>query len=192
MKTNVTIRIDDDLVQNARALDLNFSRICEGALLQAVEEETKPFEITETSQILLQAEIIYNIREKRLAIGFIAINASEENVITDRINYLISITDKEFFTDLPERQSIQTFKGTILERRTLPKGGTEPFSEQLHPSPDLTKRLLEVTQKDSKNLRWIIIPTLIVDSKKRVLKAKYDQTWDEKGLFPIPQPLKTI
>jgi len=45
MRTNVTIRIDDDVVKNAKALDLNFSRICEGALLQAVEEETKPFGI---------------------------------------------------------------------------------------------------------------------------------------------------
>ena len=191
MKTNVTIRIDNDVVRNAKALDLNISRICEGALLQAVEEETKPFKITETSQLILQAELIYNIREKRLAIGFTAINASEENVITDRINYLISITDKEFLTDL-ERESIQTFRGTILERRTLSKGGREIFSKQLFPSSELAKRLSEVTYKDSKNLRWIVYPTLIVDSKKRVLKAKYEQTWDEKGLLPIPQPLKTM
>lgn len=191
MKTNVTIRIDDDAVQNAKALNLNISRICEGALLQAVEEETKPFEIIETSQIILQAELIYIIREKRLGIGFIAINASEENVISDRINYMISITDKEFFTDL-ERESIQTFRGTILERRTLSKGVAEPFPEQLLPSPELAKRLSEVTHKDSKNLRWIVIPTLFVDSKKRVLKAKYEQTWDKKGLYPVPRPLKTM
>ena len=192
MKTNVTIRIDDDVVQNAKALNLNISRICEGALLQAVEEETKPFGITETSQIILQAELIYNIREKILAIVFIAINASEENVISDRINYLVSITDKEFFTGLPDRQSIQKFKGTILERRTLSKGGREIFSKQLFPSSDLAERLSEVTHEDSKNLRWIVYPTLTVDSKKRVLQAKYEQIKDEKGVFPIPRPLKTM
>jgi len=191
MKTNVTIRIDADVVRNARELNLNISRICESALLQAVEEEREPFVITETSQIILQAELIYNIRDKRLAIVFNVINASEENVLSDRIYYLVSITDKEFLTDLPV-QGIQEFTGIILERRTISKGGTEFFSEQLIPSSELAKRLSEVTHKDSKNLRWVAFPTLIVDSKKRVLKGKYEQKWDEKGLFPIPQPLKTM
>ncbi len=192
MRTNVTIRIDDDVVQRAKALDLNFSRICEGAMLQAIEEETKPFGITETCQVILEAELIYNIREKILGINFTAINASEENVISDRINYLVSVTDKEFFTDLPDRQSIQKFKGTVLKRKTLPKGGRDTFSERLSPSPDLGKRLSEVTYKDSKNLRWIVYPTLIVDSKKRVLQARFEQIMDEKGVFPIPRPLKTM
>jgi len=192
LKTNVMIRIDDDVVQSAKALDLNFSRICEGALLQAIEEETRPFGITETSQIIVEVELVYHIREKSLTIGFTAINASEEDVISDRINYLAAITDKEFFTDLPDRQSIQKFKGTILERRTLSKGGREVFSEQLEPSPDLEKRLSEVTYADSRNLRWIVYPTLIVESKQRVLQATYEQITDEKGVFPIPRPLKTV
>ena len=192
MKTNVTIRIDSDVVHNAKELDINISRICENALLRAVEEETRPYGITETSQIILEAELIYNIQEKSLAISFITINASEQNVISDRINYLIAITDKEFFTDLRDRQSIQKFKGTILERKTLPKGGRDFFSEQLIPSPELAERLSEVNYEDAQNLRWIVYPTLIVETKNRVLKAKYDQIRNEKNMFPVPKPLKTV
>ena len=192
MRTNVTIRIDDDVVQNAKALDLNISRICEEALHQAVEEETRPYEISETSKLILEAELIYNIREKILTIVFTAINASEENYISDRINYIISVTDKEVFTDLSDRQTVQKFKGTILERKTLPRGGRDSFSEQLIASSSLAKRLSEVNYEDTKNLRWVVYPTLIVNSKRRVLKAKYEQIWDEKKVFPIPRPLIAV
>jgi hypothetical protein len=193
MKTNVTIRIEDDVVQNAKILDLNISKISENALLQAIEEEKQPYGIAETSQIILEAELLFSIREKILLIHFTVINASDENVILDRINYLVSITDREYFSDLPDRQSIQMFKGTILERNTIPKGDRRSFSEQLIPSSTLSKRLSEVTYEDNRNLRWIVYPDLIVDSKKRVLHAKYEQIRDEKrSMFAIPRLLKTF
>ena len=173
-------------------MDLNISKICETALMQAVEEETKPYAIKETSQIILETELVYSIREKNLGIVFNAINASDENVITDRINYIVSLTETEIFTDIPDRQSIQTFKGTILERKTLSKGGRDFFSEQLLPSPALAKKLSEITYEDNKNLRWIVNPILIVNSKNRILQAKYHQTKNEVGPFPTPLPIKTI
>jgi hypothetical protein len=181
------------VVQNAKILDLNISRICENALLQAIEEEEQPYGITETSQIILEAELLFNIREKILAIHFTVINASDENVILDRINYLVAITDREYFSDNPDRQSIQMFRGTFLERDTIRKGDRRSFSEPLLPSSTLAKRLSEVTYEDKRNLRWIVYPDLIVDSKKRVLHAKYEQIHDKKrSLFAVPRLLKTF
>jgi len=81
LKTNVTIRIDEHVAEKAKELDLNISKISQESLLQAIEEETKPYKITDTSEVVLEAELIYNIRQKTLAISFVAINASGENVI---------------------------------------------------------------------------------------------------------------
>ncbi len=192
MKTNVMIRIDEGLVQAAKELDLNFSKIAEDALKQAIEEETKPFGIIETSQIILEAELIYNLRDKKLGISFIVTNASDENIISDRINYSIGITNREFFSDLPDRQCLQEFKGTVLERETIPKGGKGSFSKQLSPSPELTSLLSQVTYEDTKNLRWIVYPKFIANSRKKILEAKYKQTMDEQGHYPVPRPLKTF
>jgi hypothetical protein len=192
MKTNVTIRIDEEIVQNAKELDLNISRISEKALHQAVKEETKPYMIFETPQITLKANIFYNIREKGLAATFIILNASEENVISDRINYSVLVTDKEFFTDLPGRQSLQEFKGTNLERQTIFKGQWAIFTEILSPSPELAKRLAEMTHEDSKNLRWVISPAAFVESRKRVLQAKFEQIKDEKKTYPLPRPIESF
>jgi hypothetical protein len=79
-----------------------------------------------------------------------------------------------------------------LERRTIPKGSKAIFSKPLIPSPDLAARLSEVTYEDGKNLRWVVYSNLIADSKRRVLQAKYEQTLDEKKLFPVPRALKTM
>jgi hypothetical protein len=192
MKTNVTIRIDEEIVQNAKELDLNISRISEKALLQAVKEETKPYMIVETSQIILDAKLYYNIRERALAVTFIVFNASEENVISDRINYSLLVTDRETFTDLPIRQSIQEFKGINLERKTVFKGQREIFVEHLSPSPELSKIFSEVTHEDTKNLRWVIYPTAFVESKKRVLQAKFEQILDEKKHYLLPRPIEAF
>jgi hypothetical protein len=192
MKTNVTIRIDEEIVQNAKELDLNISRISEKALLQAVNEETKPYMIVETTQIILDAKLYYNIREKTLAATFIVFNASEENIISDRINFSLLVTDRETFTDLPIRQSLQEFKATNLERKTLFKGQREIFVEHLSPSPELSKILFEVTHEDTKNLRWVIYPTAFVESKKRVLLAKFEQILDEKKTYPLPRPIESF
>lgn len=191
MKTNVMIRIDEGLAQTAKELDLNFSKIAEDALKQAIEEETKPFGIVETSQILLGAELFYNVRDKMLTLVFVVDNVSDENVVSDRINYTLGITDRETFTNIPDRQCIQTFKGTILERETIPKGGHGSFGERLVPSADLAAKLSEVTCEDSKNLRWIVYPRLIANTRKTILGANYKQKIDEKGHFPVPRPLRT-
>jgi hypothetical protein len=192
MKTNVTIRIDEDLVQNAKELDLNISRISEKALHQAVKEETKPYMIFETSQITLKPNVFYNIREKGLAATFMIVNGSEENVISDRINYSVLVTDKEFFTDLPIRQSLQEFKGTNLERQTIFKGQWTVFTEMLSPSPELAKRLAEMTHEDCKNLRWVISTAAFVESRKQVLQAKFEQIKDEKKIYPLPRPIEAF
>src|SRR5665647_1528976 len=92
--------------------------------------------IVETTQIILDAKLYYNIREKTLAATFIVFNASEENIISDRINFSLLVTDRETFTDLPIRQSLQEFKATNLERKTLFKGQREIFVEHLSPSPE--------------------------------------------------------
>lgn len=191
MKTNVTIRIDESLAQRAKELDLNFSKIAEDALKQAIEEETKPFGIIETSQIILEPEVAYNVRDKILGITFTVTNASDENIISDRINYLMGITDREQFTDHPD-QYIQVFKGTVFERTTIQKGSKVFFSEKLIPSSDLAIKLSQVTYEDTKNLGWIIYPTFIADSRKKVLQAKFEQKKCDKGLYPILRPLKTF
>jgi len=190
MKTNVTIRIDEDLVQNAKELDLNFSKIAEDALKLAIEEETKPYGIIGTSQILFEAELIYNLKDKELGLSFTLINATPDNIISDRTRYWLVVTDRESFTDLPYRQGLQAFNGMVFERATIAKGGRVSFSEKLAPSLDLESRLSQVTYEDSKNLRWIVYLRAVVDSRKRVLEANYKQEMDEKGYYPIPRPLK--
>jgi len=192
MKTNVTIRIDDDLVQRAKELDLNLSKIAENALFQAVEEESKPYGIVETSQIIYEASIFYSLREKILIANFTVINASAENVISDRINYSILITDREVFTELPIWQSLQQFKGSNLERQTIPTGQRRTFAERLTPSPELATRLAEMTFEDNKNLGWVVYPGLFVETRKQVLFAKFEQIVDDKKRFLLPRPLKTF
>jgi post-segregation antitoxin (ccd killing protein) len=192
MKTNVMIRIDEGLAHTAKELDLNFSKIAEDALKLAVEEETKPFGITKTSQIIVETELMYNVRAKKLGVSFVVTNASDENIISDRVNYLLIVTDQESFTDLPHCQGIQVFKGTVFERRTLHKGVKDGFSDELIPSSELASRLAQVTYEDSKNLRWVVYPEFFADTRKKVLQAEYAQKMDDKGFFPIPRPLKTF
>lgn len=190
MKTNVMIRIDADAVQSAKALDLNISRICEEALTQAVEEEARPFEITESMQIILRAGIAYHVRSEGLRLGlvFVIANESGENVVLDRINYDVFI--KRDVND----KDVQHFKGNVLERRTISKGMQEVFPESLEPSPDLVQILKETTASDHyvKGLKWVIFADLFVDSKKRILRGKFEQILDEKGVWPRPRYINVL
>jgi len=184
MRTNVMIRVDEETVRNAKALELNISKICEEALMRAVTEEAQPYGIVPSLQIIYDAEFFhYPTAGNHLAIIFTVRNTSEENVILDRIKYLVAVKKES-------GETVQTFEGTILDRRTIAKGSKEIFPEKLMPSPDLARVLKETTSDNQSTLKWIVFPTLIADSKKRILEGKFEQVWDEKQIMPRPRSLK--
>jgi len=178
------IRVDEETVRTAKALELNISKICEEALMNAVMEETQPYGIIPSLQIIYDAELYqYPRMGNHLAIIFTVRNNSEENVILDRIKYLVAVLKES-------GEPIQTFEEMILDRRTIAKGTSESFPGKLIPSADLARVILETTSDGKSSLKWVVYPTLIADSKKRVLEGKFEQIWDEKKTMALPRPLK--
>ena len=179
------IRINTETVQNAKSLGLNISKICEDALIQAIKEETQPYEIVESPQIIFDAELLYVPSDSTLALGFTVTNTSEENVILDRINYVLDIKSDN------SEKPIQIFKGTVLKRVTIRKGqGKHPFGERLKPSPELARILREKASNNFKDLEWRIVPSLYVNNKKSILKGRFKQILDETGINPRPRLIK--
>lgn len=183
MKTNIMIRIDENVAQSAKSVDLNISKICEEALMHAVQEETQPYQITVSRQIVFSADLLYNKKQSQIAVLFSILNTSEENVILDRITYKIFIQPAKqtgFGDPTP-----QTFKGVILERNTIQKG------QWLGVSDALTFEQSKITSMLNEELSWRIYPELFVDSKRGILNGKFEQKLDDNGQVAA-RPLKVI
>jgi hypothetical protein len=173
MKTNVMIRIDEEIVQKAKALDLNISKICEEALDSAVKEEMEPYGLIESQQIIFDAELCY-YESTRFLVVFNVTNASEENVILDRIDYSIDLVDS---ANVP----VRTLTGAVLRRRTILKGTKEKFIDDPAEGQDLVDDLKKKSVNIEKDLKWRITPSLYVDSKGGILQGHFEEIFDESG-----------
>jgi len=165
MKTNVMIRIDEETVQKAKALDLNISKICEEALDNAVKEEIQPYGLIESQQIIFDAELCY-YESTRFLVVFNVTNASEENVILDRIDYSIDLVDSA-------NAPIRTLTGAVLRRRTIHKGTKEKFIDDPAEGQDLVDDLKKKSVDIEKNVKWRITPSLYVESKRGILQGQF-------------------
>lgn len=173
VKTNVMIRIDEETVQKAKALDLNISKICEEALDNAVKEEMQPYGLIESQQIIFDAELFYH-ESTRFLVVFNVTNASEENVILDRITYLVDLVDS---ANVP----VRTLTGAVLRRRTILKGAKEKFIDDPAECQDLVDDLKKKSVNIEKDLKWRITPSLYVDSKRGILQGHFEEIFDETG-----------
>ena len=165
MKTNVMIRIDEEIVQKAKALDLNISKICEEALDNAVKEEMQPYGLIESQQIIFDAELCYH-ESARFLVVFNVTNASEENVILDRIDYLVDLVDSA-------NAPIRTLTGAVLRRRTILKGTKEKFIDDPAEGQDLVDDLKKKSVDIEKDVKWRITPSLYVESKRGILQGQF-------------------
>jgi antitoxin component of RelBE/YafQ-DinJ toxin-antitoxin module len=183
LKTNIMIRIDAETAESAKALGLNISKISEDALAQAIAEETRPFSIVESDQVVFRANLIYVKHEETLGLGFNVLNASEENLIIDRIIYSLHLS-KEIF-DKP----IEVFKGVALKREDVPKGKQVSMpGEGFKPSKGTVDRINEMIAKGDGSVKWVIFTELYLSSKKGIIKGKFEWKRDEKG-FACLEPL---
>ena len=165
MKTNVMIRIDEETVQKAKALELNISKICEEALENQVKEEMQPYGLIQSQQIIFDAELYYH-ESTRLLVVFNVTNASEENVILDRITYSVDLAD-------PANTPFYSFNGAMLRRRTIEKGTKEKFIDDPREGLDLVDDLKKKSVDIEKDVKWIITPSLYANSKRGILQGQF-------------------
>jgi hypothetical protein len=167
MKTNVMIRIDEETVQKAKALELNISKICEEALENQVKEELQPYGLIQSQQIIFDAELYYH-ESTRLLVVFNVTNASEENVILDRITYSVDLGG-------PADTSFYSFTGAMLRRRTIEKGTKEKFIDDPQEGLDLVDEMKKKSVDIEKDVKWVITPSLYANSKRGILQGQFQE-----------------
>ena len=185
-KTNVMIRIDSNIAEKAKALDLNLSKLCEAALESAIVEETQPFSIKLSDKIFFRSSVGYLSRKGIISIWFTVTNASDENLILDRITYQLFIT-KEVLGDV-----LESFNSAVLTREDIPKGKQVIVAgEAFKISKDTIEKLNEMSSRNERTIGHIVNANIFLNSKKNVIKGKFEWKKDENG-FPIIEPFLVI